>query len=57
MVNISTIRSGKSIQLKYSSSFVKSGILRIYGRSVSIFKESTGLISMNHADNKLDFDI
>lgn len=56
MVNISAIKNGRSIQLKYSSSFVKSGILLLYGRSVSIFKGSTGLISMNHAD-KLDFDI
>jgi len=47
MVNISTIKNGKSVQLKYSSSFVKSGILLLYGRSVSIFKESTGLLSVN----------
>jgi len=47
MVNISTIKSGKNRQLKYSSSFVKSGVLLLCGRSVSIFKESTGLLSMN----------
>jgi hypothetical protein len=45
MVNIGTIENKE--QLKYSSSFVKSGISLLCGRSVSIFKESTGLLSMN----------
>ncbi|MFA6940284.1 MAG: hypothetical protein WCQ54_04785 [Clostridiaceae bacterium] len=56
MVNISAIKNGKDVQNKYSSSFVKSGILLLYGRSVSIFKESTGLLSMNQ-DAIIDFDI
>jgi len=56
VVNISAIKNGKDVQNKYSSSFVKSGILLLYGRSVSIFKESTGLLSMNQ-DAIIDFDI
>lgn len=47
MCNMSTVKNGKNVQNVYSSSFVKSGNSLFYGRSVSIFKESANLLSMN----------